>query len=291
MEPRSNLIIDISHHQGVAWAHRWPEVASKGVGGVLLKHSEGASYLDPEYAEAESLASMAGLPVGPYHVTRPWNCEGRASGPAGRLLTVDALRRRGPRLRLAVDWEHSHIERAIAYFGGHQAPESKGAIDDLSPSQLDAGRQGLAEYSRRLRRALRAATGSAPLYYISARGLSELGPHANAFLGARGCYLWWVDYVDSTTARARALALAAGEPAPEWEMLGGFERFHGRVALVQFTSSLRADDWGIGREGGSGSLDGNMVVDWAKIEAAGRTLDGRTWDEYPVLGRTVTTQR
>ncbi len=60
--------IDVSHYQG---SIVWPAVASAGKRFVIMKVTEGESYVDPTYAANHAAARAAGLPVAAYHFARP----------------------------------------------------------------------------------------------------------------------------------------------------------------------------------------------------------------------------
>lgn len=66
------IVIDISHYQPTP---NWEKVRDGGTVGVILKCTEGTSYLDPTYASRETAARNAGLCVSTYHFMRPGNIE------------------------------------------------------------------------------------------------------------------------------------------------------------------------------------------------------------------------
>ncbi|MEN8895592.1 MAG: glycoside hydrolase family 25 protein [Yoonia sp.] len=57
-------IIDLSHHNEVA---AWDDVKNHGVSVVILKATDGGSYIDPKFVERRKLAKDLGFIVGAYH--------------------------------------------------------------------------------------------------------------------------------------------------------------------------------------------------------------------------------
>lgn len=56
--------IDVSHHQG---AIDWARVRAGGIGFAFIKATEGATFVDPAFANHWARARAAGLPRGAYH--------------------------------------------------------------------------------------------------------------------------------------------------------------------------------------------------------------------------------
>lgn len=72
--------IDVSHWQG---AIDWPQVAGSGKRFVIMKATQGQSFLDPLYAANHAGARAVGLTVGAYHFATP------SSDPNDPLLEAD----------------------------------------------------------------------------------------------------------------------------------------------------------------------------------------------------------
>jgi len=72
--------IDVSHWQG---AIDWPQVAGSGKRFVIMKATQGQSFLDPMYAANHAGARSVGLAVGAYHFATP------SSDPNDPLLEAD----------------------------------------------------------------------------------------------------------------------------------------------------------------------------------------------------------
>ncbi len=60
--------IDVSHYQGTI---RWARVASDDVRFAILKATEGRHYKDPTFKDNAYGATLAGVPIGAYHVWTP----------------------------------------------------------------------------------------------------------------------------------------------------------------------------------------------------------------------------
>ncbi len=72
--------IDASHYQGTV---NWPAVASAGKRFVVMKATEGQTYVDPTYAANHAAARAAGLLVSAYHFADP------SSSPDDAVLQAD----------------------------------------------------------------------------------------------------------------------------------------------------------------------------------------------------------
>lgn len=57
-------VLDLSHHNQV---NSFEMLVDYGVRGVILKATQGVSYVDPTYAQRKAAAAKAGLLVGAYH--------------------------------------------------------------------------------------------------------------------------------------------------------------------------------------------------------------------------------
>lgn len=68
------IAIDISHHQPDP---DWPALAASGIAGVILKATEGNTYVDPTYEDRRQAARDAGLAVASYHFMRPGSMVGQ----------------------------------------------------------------------------------------------------------------------------------------------------------------------------------------------------------------------
>ena len=66
----TTVIIDLSHHNPEP---DWPTLKASGVVGVILKATEGTSYVDPTFAGRRDRALRAGLAVASYHYQKPGN--------------------------------------------------------------------------------------------------------------------------------------------------------------------------------------------------------------------------
>jgi GH25 family lysozyme M1 (1,4-beta-N-acetylmuramidase) len=87
------LIIDISHHQPDP---NWAKLKAGGTIGVILKATEGTTYVDPTYKKRASAAKAAGLHVSTYHFLKSGNIEAQmdfyvktVSPDEGDRLVVD----------------------------------------------------------------------------------------------------------------------------------------------------------------------------------------------------------
>lgn len=89
-------VLDLSHWNAI---DSWEAITEAGIGGVILKATEGSDYADPTYRQRVNEARQAGLLVGAYHFMRPGNMEQQAvwfletvldaSGTNGMLLAAD----------------------------------------------------------------------------------------------------------------------------------------------------------------------------------------------------------
>ena len=60
----SNLIVDLSHHNGDV---EFPRAKAAGVVGVIHKATQGTKFVDPTYAKNRKAATDIGLLWGAYH--------------------------------------------------------------------------------------------------------------------------------------------------------------------------------------------------------------------------------
>lgn len=93
----SDIIIDISHYESVN--QNFTLVANSGIVAVILKATQGTSFIDPTFFERVTEAQSAGLEVGAYHFLD-------GSGPADQAthFLTTALSEAGITW-LAIDWE------------------------------------------------------------------------------------------------------------------------------------------------------------------------------------------
>jgi len=77
--------IDVSHYQGTI---TWSSVASDDVRFAILKATEGRKYKDPTFAYNSSQATLAGVPIGAYHVWTPSRSADDAKMEANHFVHV-----------------------------------------------------------------------------------------------------------------------------------------------------------------------------------------------------------
>lgn len=70
-----NAVIDLSHHNTVT---SFQQIKSSGIIGVIHKATQGAQFVDAEYADRRKAALSAGLLFGSYHFAAQGNPEGQA---------------------------------------------------------------------------------------------------------------------------------------------------------------------------------------------------------------------
>jgi GH25 family lysozyme M1 (1,4-beta-N-acetylmuramidase) len=80
--------IDVSHWNGTI---DWMQVAESGRRFVIMKATDGRSYVDPTYATNKAGAAAAGLAVGAYHYARPDTTEGDAVAEADHYVATAQL--------------------------------------------------------------------------------------------------------------------------------------------------------------------------------------------------------
>jgi lysozyme len=76
-----NAVIDLSHHNQVT---SFEAVKEAGILAVILKATQGATYVDPTFASNRQLALQAGLLVGAYH----FGIAGEPDAQAEKLISV-----------------------------------------------------------------------------------------------------------------------------------------------------------------------------------------------------------
>lgn len=67
-------IVDLSHHNPEP---NWAKLKAGGVVGVILKATEGTTYIDPTFGSRRQAAKAAGLACASYHFLRPGNARGQ----------------------------------------------------------------------------------------------------------------------------------------------------------------------------------------------------------------------
>jgi len=73
------ICIDVSHWQEPDGSSPWPRLRKAGIRGVILKATEGDSYIDPTFRERYEAALEEGFPVCGYHFLRPGNMQTQMS--------------------------------------------------------------------------------------------------------------------------------------------------------------------------------------------------------------------
>lgn len=106
----TTCIIDLSHHNPEP---DWGTLKASGVVGVILKATEGTTYIDPTYAGRRDRAKAAGLAVCSYHFLKP----GDINAQMFHYLDVVAP---GRGERVVVDYEDTglklfDLETAVTY--------------------------------------------------------------------------------------------------------------------------------------------------------------------------------
>lgn len=147
----TRMVIDLSHHNVV---EDWHAIAAADIVGVIHKCTEGASYIDGQYAMRRPAAREAGLLWGAYHFLRPGSMEEQAEH------FLSEARYDGETL-LAIDHEDAGVplhdlesildiitgqtgQRPVIY-SGHVLKEQLGMVTVNHP--LGAYRLWLAHYS------------------------------------------------------------------------------------------------------------------------------------------------
>src|SRR5688500_2722376 len=125
------VVVDLSHHNPEP---DWVKLKAGGVVGVIMKATEGTSYVDKTFAPRRARALAAGLKVGSYHFLKHGNAEQQmlhylntvkpapgervvidhedAAGTLGDLLTaVETLVRQPLGLQIAVYSGHTIKEQ------------------------------------------------------------------------------------------------------------------------------------------------------------------------------------
>jgi GH25 family lysozyme M1 (1,4-beta-N-acetylmuramidase) len=80
--------VDVSHWNGTIG---WAKVAASGIRFVIMKATDGRSYVDPTFATNKSGAAAAGIAVGAYHFARPDTTAGDAVAEADHYISVARL--------------------------------------------------------------------------------------------------------------------------------------------------------------------------------------------------------
>lgn len=104
------IVIDISHHQATA---DFAKVKAGGTVGVILKATEGTSYVDPTYIDRNEAALRAGLMTAPYHFLKPGSIERQMDWFLAKTQPDDGS-------RLVIDYEAeglkiADLEAAVRY--------------------------------------------------------------------------------------------------------------------------------------------------------------------------------
>jgi lysozyme len=95
-------IVDLSHHNPEP---NWAKLKAGGVVGVILKATEGTTYIDPTFGRRREAAKAAGLAVASYHFLKP----GNASGQMLHYLNVLEPQ---PGERVVIDYEATGLKLA-----------------------------------------------------------------------------------------------------------------------------------------------------------------------------------
>lgn len=115
---RRVLLVDLSNNNPSPI--EFAKIRRDGVFGVLLKVTEGQSFVDPTYLDRSRAARAAGLHVGGYHFARPKGDPiGQASFFAHHLLKV-GRRDLHPALDLEVNDDHLHPAELFAWARGFE---------------------------------------------------------------------------------------------------------------------------------------------------------------------------
>jgi GH25 family lysozyme M1 (1,4-beta-N-acetylmuramidase) len=80
--------IDVSHWQGTI---DWTKVSAAGKRFVIMKATDGTTFIDPQYATNHARARAAGLRTTAYHFARPSTTAGDAVAEADHLVAVAGL--------------------------------------------------------------------------------------------------------------------------------------------------------------------------------------------------------
>jgi GH25 family lysozyme M1 (1,4-beta-N-acetylmuramidase) len=89
------IVVDISHHQADV---DFGDLKAGGTVGVILKATEGTSYLDPTYIDRNEKALRAGLMTAPYHFLKPGSIEAQMKWFLAKTQPADGS-------RLVIDYE------------------------------------------------------------------------------------------------------------------------------------------------------------------------------------------
>lgn len=148
------LVLDLSHHNKVA---SFQMIADYGVRAVILKATQGASYVDPTYAKRKLAAKAAGLAVGAYHFASAGSAEAQlkhfldvAELEADELGALDYepdLTNGNMTFDAARDWLanfESQMGRKATLYSGHLLKEKLGNKADAF---LGQHKLWLAQYS------------------------------------------------------------------------------------------------------------------------------------------------
>jgi lysozyme len=130
---------DISHHQGPRTVEDMQLVAAKAPA-IMLKASEGTTWVDPEFVSNAGAATAAGLPWGAYHYVTA----GHGSDQADHFAeTVDSVS--GECRFYCIDWEDGsratalaladqlfvHVVHAVGDYIGSHARANGGQLPDM----------------------------------------------------------------------------------------------------------------------------------------------------------------
>ena len=137
----SNVVIDISHHNGNVDLQR---AAQAGIVGVIHKTTQGTGFADPKYARNRRAAAAAGLLWGAYHfgtgadpiAQAKWFLRTATPGPSDLVvLDFEENTSGGPTMNLAqarvfIQTVQSATNRASGLYGGSLLRQSLGAKKD-----------------------------------------------------------------------------------------------------------------------------------------------------------------
>src|ERR1041384_7094111 len=94
------LIIDISHHQPEP---NWTALKAGGTIGVILKSTEGTTYVDPTFKKRQKAAKDAGFHVSTYHFLKSGNIEAQMDFYVKTVAPDEGD-------RLVIDYEDSKLK-------------------------------------------------------------------------------------------------------------------------------------------------------------------------------------
>ena len=103
-----NAVIDLSHHNQVT---SFEQVKNAGILAVILKATQGTTYVDPTFATNRALAQKAGLLVGAYH----FGIAGDVDAQAQNLLNVA-----GTDSLLVLDYENNPQGQSMSLLEAEQ---------------------------------------------------------------------------------------------------------------------------------------------------------------------------